>query len=541
MGNKEHFNDLIKSTAMDVSSDCLVTSSRPWLEVGDVTSKSVVTISPNETAVSAALKMMSENNVSCIVVVEDGSAVGIITETDFLRKVAKNEKDFDKIKVAEIMSSPVVSVPSNVSVFEAGRVMKEGIIKRLPILEDGRLAGIVTQTDLIRVLASYGMWRDAVEVMTEDVAGVQQDATVAEAAEIMTARNISCIVALQGNEAVGVLTERDLLKRVIAPQKDPAKVKMAEVMSSPVMSVPPGCSVFSASKIMEKSHIRRLVVMENKQLCGIITQTDIFRAVEKKLQAEEEKNFRLLERCESGIYTLNLDGKITYVNSAFTKLLELPSRVELVNQPFLPERFWFNPEDREQFLREMKKGSVEIKELALKTAKCNLVYVTLFSTFTKNVNGQINGSQGILYDITAKKEFVALREAEEALRESKQQYHNVTSDVQSALLAVASRDDSKIEAYKTLGLIDTPNSESARKSLENHFSMLMAKQQPLTVTENLEFMLERITAANYVPNDQQCDELDGAIGKMDEKLLAHHLKDLVWQYDQLKKDLVQAR
>ncbi len=420
MGNKEQFNDSIKSKISSIPSGHLITSSRDWLEAEDVMSKDVITISSDNSVFSAA-KIMSDSRVSCIIVIDNESVVGILTETDILKKVAANENNFDKIMVGQIMSSPVESIPRNLSVLEAGRIMIEKHIKRLPILEGKKLVGIVTQTDLARTLASYGMWKNAGDIMSKDVAQVQASTTVAEAAEVMACRNVSCVSVLEGNEPKGIFTERDLLRRVVALQKKPANLKMEEVMSWPVISIPPDCSVFDASKTMDKMKIRRLLVMEDKQLYGILTQTDIFTAVKKKLQEQEEENFSMLQRSESNIYTLDLDGKITYVNPAFMKLLEVSDPEELIGKTFLPERFWFDQKDRHQFLKEQKKDSIEAKELALKTSKGRGIYVTCFSTFTKNLHGEINGSQGILYDITAKKELVTLRETEHALRESKNQ------------------------------------------------------------------------------------------------------------------------
>jgi len=380
-------------------------------------SKEVTTISPHETVVSAA-KRMCEDNISCIIVVDNARVAGILTETDLLKGIAADEADFDKMPVTRIMSWPVESISPDLSVLEAGKVAEAKHIKRLPVLDGDQLVGIITQTDLIRVLTSYGMWSDVVEVMNKDVVTIQSQATVAEAAKTMASCKISCIVAVEGDDVVGVFTEKDLLKKVVALQKDPAHTKIEEVMSSPVISIPPDYSLFSAAKAMEKMRIRRLVVMEDKKLCGIITQTNIFMAIENKLQAEEEKNLSLLAESGNSIFTVDLNRKTTYVNLAFMKLLEVSGPTEVIGRPFLPEKFWFDPEERNLFLRELEKGNIEIAELSLRTCKGNRLWVTIFASITKNVHGQINGRQGILYDVTERKRAAeAMRKANEELRE----------------------------------------------------------------------------------------------------------------------------
>jgi len=399
MENKKQFIDSDEGELINIHSDHLITSSRVWLEVKDVMNKNVITISPDETIISAA-KLISENNVSCIVVSDNSSVVGILTEKDFLARISG---DSDGTTVAETMSCPVYSISPDLSIFDASRIMETKHIKQLPILDGKQLVGIVTQTDLTRALTSYGMWKDVVEIMSVDVVAIQTKATIAEAAEIMNTSNISCIAVLDGRKVLGIITERDILRKVIAYQKDPNLIKAEEVMSSPAITIPTSYSVFSACKTMDKMHVRRLLVMEDEEFCGIVTQTDIFRATKKKLQEEEEKNFHLLEHSKNNVFTLDTDGKITYFNPAFKKLLEVSDPAELINHTFLPERFWANPEERTQYLRKQEKGDVEIKELALKTSKGNSIYVALFSTFTKNIHGEINGNQGILYNITDRK------------------------------------------------------------------------------------------------------------------------------------------
>jgi signal-transduction protein with cAMP-binding, CBS, and nucleotidyltransferase domain len=130
--------------------------------------------------------------------------------------------------------------------------------------------------------------------MTKHVASVHIDATAMEAARLMSCSSISCLVVLHRQEIAGIVTEKDLLKRVVALHKDPNQTRVVDVMSLPVVTVPPSCSILSASKKMETLHFHRLLVADDKTICGIVTQTDIMRAVRGSLEAVESRQ-RTLE------------------------------------------------------------------------------------------------------------------------------------------------------------------------------------------------------------------------------------------------------
>jgi PAS domain S-box-containing protein len=395
----------------------------------------VATVSSGVSVVSAA-KIMSDKNISCIIVSDKGDLSGIITETDLLKRAVAEGNDFRKMTIEHVMSTPIRSLARNLSVLDASRIMEAENIRRLVIAEDERLVGIITQTDIVRVLTSYSMWKNVEELMTSDVAAISSSATVKEAADVMASRDISCLVAMDNNTVAGIFTERDLLKRVIALKRNPFETILKNVMSSPVMSVPSNYSIPSASKMMEKMKIRRLLVMDDQNLLGVVTQTDILKAIKGRLQEEEENYFDLLNESRNCIYIVDLNNNTTYVNPALMQLLEVTNAKELVNQPFLPERFWDNPEKREHILDQLKKASVEVHDLTLRTTKGNKLFVTLFSTRTKNIKGQTSGSQGVLYDITAKKELASLREMEQKLRRSEDLLRGTLESTADGILVI---------------------------------------------------------------------------------------------------------
>lgn len=392
-------------------------SARSWLKAADVMSRDVATIGPCAT-LTAAAQTMADNNISCLVVLDGDRLSGIVTETDMLKRAVAGGNDFREMTVEQIMSSPVRTIPSDLSVMEAGEVMEREGIRRLVVQENGCVMGVITQRDMVRVLASYTLSEKVSQIMTSEVAVVSESASVKEAAELMASKDISCLVAVRDKEVVGIFTERDLLTRVVAPKRNPAQTTVQEVMSSPVATIPSDYSVSSASKLLEKTKIRRLVIMDDKNLCGVITQTDILRTIKGRLQEEELSCRRLLSQSSHCIYMTDMDLNTTYVNPAFMKLLEIDDPDEFIGKPFLPERFWQDPQHRSQLLERMKTAGVEINELTLLTASGRRLYVTLFLTCRKDMKGQINGTQGVLYDITEQKELASLREMQQQLRDS---------------------------------------------------------------------------------------------------------------------------
>ena len=402
MDSAKQLNNMTRTGVINIGSEKLVTNSQNWLQVSDVMSKYVHTISSGETLVSAANKMYEES-ISCLVVVEGEKVEGILTEKDLLKSIALKEKDFAETIIKEKMSSPVVSIPPCISILDASEVMRTKSIKQLPILDGDQLAGIVTQTDLTRALTSYGMWKDVSEIMTPNPTVIHVTDNAENAAKEMNSNNLSCIVAIDNDLIKGIVTQRDLLKVISNFKQQPADITVEQIMTSPVITVNPSHSVCSSFKTMEQKRIRRIVVAENGIPCGIVTQTDVFKAIKDKLQKQEEKNIQLLESSENNIFTLDLDGVITYVNPALLDLLELPDSEELIGQTFLPEQFWADPEDRKCYLDKLKALGNHSGELTLQKNSGNKIYVNVFFTSTKDTHGQINGFQGIIYDLTDRK------------------------------------------------------------------------------------------------------------------------------------------
>lgn len=121
--------------------------------VRDIMKKNVISIDSSMTVQDAA-KMMDDASIGAVVVLEKGIASGIITERDIVRRLVSKGKPMST-NVREIMSSPLIVVNPDDSVWELAQLMKIRRIHRVPAVKDNQLVGIVTTSDVVK-LCSIG-------------------------------------------------------------------------------------------------------------------------------------------------------------------------------------------------------------------------------------------------------------------------------------------------------------------------------------------------------------------------------------------------
>ena len=120
--------------------------------VREIMKKQVITVD-SSVSIRDAAKIMSDAGVGCVVVMEKNVAVGIVTERDFVRRIAATEKPLSA-PVKEVMSSPLIVINPDESVWELAELMKLRRIHKVPIVQENRLVGIVTTTDLTRLCSA---------------------------------------------------------------------------------------------------------------------------------------------------------------------------------------------------------------------------------------------------------------------------------------------------------------------------------------------------------------------------------------------------
>ena len=114
-------------------------------------------------------------------------------------------------------------------------------------------------------------------IMIEEVISISVDATIMEAVKLMNDNNIGCLIVAKRGEALGIITERDILKRVIAKARNVEVTRVSDVMSKPLILGESEMFLDDAVKMMFQEGIKKLPLMKNGELVGIVTLSDIAR------------------------------------------------------------------------------------------------------------------------------------------------------------------------------------------------------------------------------------------------------------------------
>ncbi len=119
------------------------------------------------------------------------------------------------------------------------------------------------------------------DIMTRKVVEITKGCLITEAAELMRKKDISCLVITCGTSIEGIVTERDVLRKIIAEQKMFSQISISDIMTAPVVTIEEETEIYDAVDLMARKHIRRLVVTNGGKMTGIVTESDFVRVLRK--------------------------------------------------------------------------------------------------------------------------------------------------------------------------------------------------------------------------------------------------------------------
>ena len=138
--------------------------------------------------------------------------------------------------------------------------------------------------------------------MTREVVTLDENVSAKKAAEVMAQEGVSALIITEEGKAIGILTERDILKRIVAEDKNPKETKLKEIMSSPLVTIGPNVDLEEAAHLMFERKIKNLPVIRENRLIGLVRLQDICKLQPEILRMlkqfmETPKNIEKILKC----------------------------------------------------------------------------------------------------------------------------------------------------------------------------------------------------------------------------------------------------
>jgi CBS domain-containing protein len=134
------------------------------------------------------------------------------------------------------------------------------------------------------------------DIMAKNIMSIEHDKTILDACKKFQEKNLGSLVVVNAGVVVGIITERDIIERVVLQQKTPKKTKIEDVMSKNIITIHASAKIEQAAELMKKHHIKKLPVIVNNEFVGIITVTDLANIMPNfsKLFPDEKQAFKFV-------------------------------------------------------------------------------------------------------------------------------------------------------------------------------------------------------------------------------------------------------
>ena len=281
------------------------------MKAKDIMSSPVLAVKPTD-SVAHAKNLMLRHKITRLVVMDKGKSVGIITMHDLAARIrgessAWKMRTIDNIAVTRIMTKDVLTVSLGTDVAKAAAIMLDKGISSLVVVDGGKVAGILTKTDVVRYFYESLANRYKVkDLMSKDVVTAKRLHSIARIVELMEEYGVRRIVVTVGDRPVGLITESDIaFAQLDLPDgsrerevkytrklesggrpmaryvKYVALLTADDIMRRELITIDPESDAAQAALLMMRKGISGLPVIEKDKLVGILTKTDITRGVRK--------------------------------------------------------------------------------------------------------------------------------------------------------------------------------------------------------------------------------------------------------------------
>ncbi|NYB51852.1 MAG: CBS domain-containing protein [Methanobacteriaceae archaeon] len=279
------------------------------MKIEDVMNEEVILAEENE-QVSHARNLMLKHGYSRILVVDqEGKPVGILTEKDLIRKMRANgpqwkRRPIDKISIRRVMTPNPITINPYREIREAVELMIKNDISSIPVIDENEVVGIVTKSDLMNFYRQKyaGKWKVS-QLMTREVITVNENHSIGHVISIMEDNKIGKVIVMRDNEPVGIITSANIsfanvedpetgvsvekiafLRKIDGQEKrnvrEVSMVTAGDIMTNHLIKISSDEDSAIAADIMVKEDVSGIPVVNDNELVGIITKTDIIRGIQ---------------------------------------------------------------------------------------------------------------------------------------------------------------------------------------------------------------------------------------------------------------------
>ena len=248
-------------------------------------------VAPQDTTIVAAAERMQVRRIGSVLVESDDpkrAFIGIVTETDLVRKVLAAGLDPTVTMVDQIMARPVLTITAERSMLDASHLMETHHVRHLCVLDGGDIVGLISVRDLVRYFVDVesgpvseldNVYRPLSVLMATTLGTIPSEETMLAAARLMQEKRIGSLLVVEAGEIVGIVTESDLVRKGLASNVDPSRTRVGGLMNHPLISIDINRTVRDASEMMADNRVRHLAVKEHRKIVGLLSVRDLVKMV----------------------------------------------------------------------------------------------------------------------------------------------------------------------------------------------------------------------------------------------------------------------
>ncbi len=261
--------------------------------VGSAMHRDLEVVARDATIVDAAVRMR-ERRIGSVLVgsVKSGGGghriVGIVTETDLVRKVIAQGLNASQTAAAQVMAGSLLTITPDRRMLDASHLMEINQVRHLCVLEGGNIVGLISVRDLVKhfVEAESGPIRELDDVyrplsvlMRTSIETIDGKETLLTAARRMAEKRTGSLLVAEAGGVVGIVTESDMVRKALGYNLEAGLIPVASLMNHPVIEIDINRTVHDASDLMAEKGIRHLAVTENHKIVGILSVRDLIRMI----------------------------------------------------------------------------------------------------------------------------------------------------------------------------------------------------------------------------------------------------------------------